>query len=187
MKLLASLLLSFSLMSSINASAATKSAKQASKDIEAAVEAVKALAESGVSKYKVKPGNNVKEMLLTLAIKEYEISEEEFEMNWKENSADAWETDSANWAESTMKEAYSYIFDPPEMNDGEEVSAEETAKYKAAVKKGKEAFELLLNTGVMFGVAPLGAVQCGVRFAGLAIIDPHTGKIYVFAKEGSGC
>ena len=173
-------------MSSINASAATKSAKQASKDIEAAVEAIKALAESGVDQYKVKPGSSVKEMLLELAIKE-DYSTDENDFSWVGKSNSAWEGDSTNWGETTMKEAYSYIFSPIEENEGGEENVEETAEYKETVKKGKEAFELLLGTGVMFGVAPLGAVQCGFRYAGLAIIDPHTGKIYIFAKEGSGC
>jgi hypothetical protein len=54
------------------------------------------------------------------------------------------------------------------------------------IKAAKKAFSLLMDTGVKFGVAPMGAVQCGGTFASLAIIDPE-GTIYLFSKEASGC
>lgn len=146
--------------------------QQASKQIAQAVEGIAYLAESGVEEYKTTPADNVKQFLKNLALDEDIVDDEQdFDGRWQGFSSDAWEVDSTNWGEVTMKGAYSYIFDPTDAN----------------LTKGKEAFKLFLNTGVQFGVAPLGAVQCGIRFAGLAILDPHTGKVYIFAKEGSGC
>lgn len=142
-----------------------------------AVKGVSFVAGSGVKTLKVKPARTVKEMLFALAIKEgYSSSAEDF--NWVGTSTDAWEADSTNFGETDMKQAYAYIF---------ERTDDEQAPKAADLKKAKEAFKLLLGTGVKFGVAPMGAVQCGVTLAALAIIDPITGKIYLFAKEGSGC
>lgn len=180
-------LLALSLVLNLNAASAL--ADDASKRIEKAVDIFAPLAQSGVTEHKVKKARTVKEMLYALAIKEgYSESEEDF--SWVGKSGDAWEADSTNFGETTMKAAYDYITqldDTYEEYLNEEGNEAEKAKVLKQVKAAKDGFKLLLNTGVMFGVAPMGAVQCGVTFAALAIIDPKTGKIYLFAKEGSGC
>ena len=161
-----------------------------SKRIETAVDAFSPLAKTGVSEFKVKPAASVKAALYALAIKEgYSTDESDF--SWVGDSSDAWEADSTHFGETTMKAAYSYIMSPDSDADvnNENTPEARAAKKKAAadLKAAKEAFKLLIGSGVQFGVVPMGAVQCGVTFAALAIIDPATGKIYVFAKEGSGC
>lgn len=164
-------------------------AKEASKRIEAFAAAIRPLAESGVREVKVKPTKSVKAALLELAIKESGLDEEGFNSNWVEDP-DAWEPDSSNYSETTMKAAYAHIFKLDDdykssLNDAGNEKAK--IKIESALKKGKAAFKRLMNTGVMFGVAPFGGVQCGVQFPALAIIDPHTGKIFLFAKDGTGC
>ncbi|MBI1861300.1 MAG: hypothetical protein HYR96_10325 [Deltaproteobacteria bacterium] len=160
------------------------SPKEASKRIARVVNVASRLAESGVADHKVEPGTNVKAMLYELALQtEYVTSEEEF--SWVGDSNDAWEADSTNWGETTMKGAYHYIVDEPDQFS--DLEKKEQQKFKKAAKATKKVWRDLLGTGVRFGVAPMGAVQCGVTFAALAIIDPHTGKTYLFAREGSGC
>ena len=164
-------------------------AKTASKRIAQAVDIISPLARSGVREYKTKPAKSVKAALLALAFKEKYISEVS-EFSWVGDSNEAWDADSTNWGETTMKGAYDYV--THEDADYLEYLKEpeqkkELAQWQKSLKQSKAAFKKLVGTGVKFGVAPLGAVQCGVTFAALAIIDPHTGKIYVFAREGSGC
>lgn len=168
-----------------NAQADRLTPAKASKNIAAAVKAFEPLAGSGVEKFKIKPVKTIKEAMLALAFKAEYISEES-EFNWIESGGDAWGADSMAFGQTTMKGAYNYIIKvDKEYVDG--MDEKERTKYLANVEKAKEAFKLLLNTGVQFGLAPMGAIQCGVTFAALAIIDPNTGIIYVFAKEGSGC
>ncbi len=158
--------------------------KAASQRIQEFVEAVSPLALSGVEVIKVKPTKSVKEALLAVAWKQKYISEES-EFSWVGHSNDAWGADTMSWGETTMKEAYAYVTELD--SNFEPENEKEKLKVEANIKKAKAAFKKLLNTGVLFGLAPLGAVQCGVTLAALAIIDPHTGKVYLFAKEGSGC
>ena len=164
-------------------------AQDASSKIAKAVKIFAPLAESGVANKKVKPASSVKEMLLALALKEKYVDNEE-DFSWVGKSGSAWEADSTNWGETSMKGAYEYVtsLDSTRKEYLDEPGNEkEKAKVLKQIEAAKAAFKLLLNTGVEFGVAPIGAVQCGVTFAALAIIDPATGKIYLFAKEGSGC
>lgn len=168
---------------------ASENKAEASKRIAKAVKVFAPLAQSGMTTYKGKPTTNIKAALLSMALKEKYISEES-EFSWVGKSDEVWGADSMGWGEATMKDAYSYV---TEVNSDylESLKAEgkekEMAQYLQNIKAAKDAFKLLLNSGVMFGVAPIGAVQCGVTFAALVIIDPHSGTSYVFAKEGSGC
>ncbi len=160
-----------------------------SERIEKVVDSFSQFAQSGVHVYKVKPARTVKAMVLELAI-QIGNAEDESDLGWVENENDAWEADSSNWAETEMKTAYEYMttFDEYYLEQLNEPGQEaEKARVMAEMKKAKEDFKLFLNSGVKFGVGPMGAVQCGVTFAALLIIDPATGKIYSFAKEGSGC
>lgn len=188
MRLFTSAFLCFGMIAS-SAMADHVPAREASKKIGKAVDAISALAQSGVEEFKVKPKSTVKAMLFELALKTGYVSDES-EFSWVGSSADAWEADSTNWGETTMKDAYSYIMDLEEY-DRDELdqpgNEKKKEKFESKVRNVKKAFELFMHTGVQFGIAPMGAVQCGVTFAALAIIDPHTGKIYVFKREGSGC
>lgn len=156
-----------------------------SQKIAKAVKAFEPLAGSGVEIYTVKPNQSVKDSLLELSLqKGYSSDAEDFSWVGKEDSA--WEADSTNFGETTMKQAYSYITELDPIFD-ENDDAQGKAEAVKNIARAKKAFPLLMKTGVTFGVAPFGAVQCGVTFAALAIIDPAKGKIYLFAKEGSGC
>jgi hypothetical protein len=183
----------FGLISIVLASGSAYAAKKPSsleensRKIKAAVDGMSVLAASGVEEYKVRPTTDVKAALTEIAMNEGMIEKAD-ELEWFTDGSQ-WETDSGNWGSSDMSEAYSYIMtrDEREVEDLHRQGMEkELAQYEADLKAAKQAFKGLLNTGVQFGVAPLGAVQCGVRFAALAILDP-AGKVYIFAVEGSGC
>lgn len=159
---------------------------KASRQIAKLVRTIGPLATSGVSEYRIEPTRNVKEAMKKLALKEGMVdSAQDFEDSWSGDNGDAWGADSAAWGEDNMANAYSYVFDP--LEEESELEQDEQVKMRRAREAGKRDWELLLHTGVQFGVVPMGAVQCGVTFAALAIVDPHSGKIYVFSKEGSGC
>ena len=177
--------------------AASNAEMDPSESIALAVAGISHLAESGVEEHSVTPAVLVKgavpstyvhDALEELAYQVQLTPEDSFP--WVGNSPEAWDADSTNWGETNMKRAYSYIMmlDPElERNLQQPGMEKELKKMKAQLKKAHKAFQLFLGTGVQFGVVPLGAVQCGVQFAALAILDPHTGKIWVFSKEGSGC
>lgn len=174
----------FSLLISIAAFGQTPAEK--SKAIADAYRAFAAIAE-GSSTFQVKPTKSV-----YAALKEIAESEqvEDFAADWVGESDQAWEADSTRWGSTTMKSAYGYIvgFDFIENRfAGSDNPQAELKKLMPKINKAKAAFKSLLGTGVMFGVGPLGAVQCGVRFASLLMIDPHTGKVYSIIMEGSGC
>lgn len=160
-------------------------ANQNSEKIAQAVKMMKGMALSGVAVHKVKSATSVKEWMYNLAAKEKYIDGPS-DFSWDGNDGSAWGADSASFGSTSMKGAYGYV---TTFEDGylENLDAKEKAAALSDQKKAKDAFKLLLNTGVLFGLAPMGAVQCGVTFAALAIIDPHSGKIYLFSKEGSGC
>lgn len=160
-----------------------------SKTIADAVKAFSALAE-GVQEFKIKPTKNIKEAMKQLALQERDESAEEFDESWTGEDSDAWGADSSAWGSASMKGAYNYIvkfnfmeerfqgFDDPE---------NELRKLQPKLAAARAAFKNLLGTGVMFGIAPMGAIQCGVTFAALAVVDPYTGKVTLISMEGSGC
>lgn len=154
-------------------------------------QAAKILAEisQGSSRYKVSPGN-AKEMLLEFALNEKMVeSEEEFESSWQGNSGDAWEADSMNWGTETVQGALSYITGALEQDlDASDKTDADKIKFADSTMAAKHAFGILRSIkSVQFGVAPTGAVQCGVTFASLFILDTTTGAIYQIIMEGSGC
>ncbi len=156
-----------------------------SQKIAQAVKMMKGMALSGVSIHNVKPATSIKGWMYNLAVKEKHIDNPS-DFNWVGENNEAWSADSMSWGSTNMKGAYAYV---TEFEDGYLDALDQRDKAKAFLdqKRAKEAFKLLLKTGVLFGLAPMGAIQCGVTFAALAIVDPQSGKIYLFAKEGSGC
>jgi hypothetical protein len=154
----------------------------ASARIKRVVEAFRPFAWSGVTHYKVKVGLSVRQTLEAIAKKEdYD------EFTWASNDLEAWEADSILWGWTNMRGARSYLTNIDEAFW--EVADEKGTRKKleAQLEKAKLEFSKLDHTGVTFGIAPLGAVQCGVRFAALVIIDSKTGNAWVIAIEGSGC
>lgn len=155
-----------------------------SQRISQAVDAIAPLALTGVAVHKISASKarTVKSALRELAIKA-DIYETENEWNWVGSDSSIWNIDESAFGQTTMKAAYSYIMSQTD----EYASDEEVAEYKKNLPAARNGFKLFLGTGVLFGVVPMGAVQCGVQFPALAIIDPHTGNIYIFSREGSGC
>ena len=155
--------------------------KQASARIKSVVEAFEPFAWSGVNHYKVKAGLSVRETLEAIAKKEGR------EFEWATEDHSAWEADSTLWGWANMREARNYL---TTVEDAFWEAADEKGnrkKLEAQFEKAKGSFSKLEHTGVTFGIAPMGAVQCGVQFAAVVVIDPHTGNAWVIAMEGSGC
>ena len=150
--------------------------------VDAAIEMIRPLAGSGVSFEKVSPSEDVKTALLKLGVQVGYIESEE-EMSWSGTSDDAWDGDSTNWGETTAAKAIEYIGGTYDDESGQ-------YKYQVGSENqivAQKAVELLQQTGVLFGVVPLGAIQCGFTYAALAIIEPSTGRIFIFSRESSGC
>lgn len=163
-------------------------AQSISKRIAAAAEILASISE-GSDTYTVK-ADAPKAMLLELGLNEGLVdSEEDFEANWKGTSGDAWEADSMNWGLENLSGAQSYITSNLEqaLDNGDQTDADKV-KYADGMLKVKKAFNILKSIkSVKYGVAPIGAVQCGVRFPALLILDTENGKIHKITMEGSGC
>lgn len=183
MKSLFSVIIGLSLMS-FTAFAGEKESKR----IKFAVSLLTSISESSDT-YKVKPGT-VKEMMYALALKEGRVeSEKEFNDNWVGDSGDAWGADNMNWGSENAAGAKSYITSALEqaLEDSEQTDADKI-KFAEGMQKAKQAFGILRSIkSVVYGVAPMGAVQCGVTFSSLMIIDSETGEMYQIIMEGSGC
>ena len=129
-------------------------------------------------------------MLLAFALKEKMVaSSEEFENSWATKEGDAWEADSSMWGAETRSGAKSYVLtNITDQLDGSNKTDADKITYADATMEAQKAFEILRRTNsVKFGVAPNGAVQCGVTFASLYILDTVTGAMYHIIMEGSGC
>lgn len=143
----------------------------------------------GSHHYKVRPGD-AKEMLLEFALKEGMVETvEEFESSWKGLNSEAWYADSLNWGLDNATGAYSYVAGVLKQDlEGGEGTQADKIKFAKSISAAKQAFQILRSVkSVRFGVAPTGAVQCGVTFASLFILDTETGDIYQIIMEGSGC
>lgn len=160
---------------------------QKSKRIEAAVKVIKRLSQSD-KVYKVTPDQSIKDSLFEIAEQE-QLDSEDFANSYTTDSTEVWEVDSLKWGSETMKGAYSYIFnfDFNEVSHQDDDDQEDHAKIKELIDDAKLAFKDLVNSGVQFGVGPTGAVQCGVRFQALYIINKYNGKVHEIVLEGSGC
>jgi hypothetical protein len=132
---------------------------------------------------------DTKTMMKEMAVKDGSTDAEEFDEYWVGKSSDAWGADSMSWGEETAEGAQDYIEGAlaQKLEDSEQTDADKIA-YANAMTKTKRAFEILnARSYIQYGVAPRGAVQCGVTFAELVILDAKTGKAYEIVMEGSGC
>lgn len=156
-------------------------------------EAIRLLAGASVSSetFRVSSGKDAKQMMLELALQEEIVEDEQdFESSWQENVNDAWEPDSTNWALETLEGARDYVEFAlrSEYERSADPSEIETRAFKASLEKSKQAFEILKAArGISFGVGPMGAVQCGVRFGSLLILDKESGEVHNIIGESSGC
>lgn len=183
MKSILSIILNLTLFSTISFAAGKDS-----EGIKSAFTILQKIANS-TNNYKVKPGTE-KEMLMRLALKEkYSESVEEFNESWVGDKNSAWEADSSSWGSTNVEAAYSYVttvlddyLDRSNRKDADKI------KFANKMRDANRAFAILraIKT-VRYGVAPLGAVQCGVTFAALMILDTETGDIYQIDMEDSGC
>lgn len=143
----------------------------------------------GSNEYTVKPNQDSKKMILELALHEGMVeSEQEFNDSWSEDGS-AWEADGATWGPEDANGARSYIEGALDQNlENSENSDADKIKFADGMTKTKQAFNILRSIkSVKFGVAPMGAVQCGVTFSSLLILDTENGKIHQIIMEGSGC
>lgn len=166
----------------------TSQAQNISKRIATAADILASISE-GSNMYTVKAGAP-KAMLLEFGLNEQIVeSEEDFEASWKGLSGNAWEADSMNWGLENLSGAQSYITNALDqaLENGEQTDADKV-KFADGLLKVKKAFNILKSIkSVKFGVAPTGAVQCGVTFPSLLILDTENGKIHQIIMEGSGC
>jgi hypothetical protein len=119
-------------------------------------------------------------MMKEYAISEYEESGDDFNYDPEQ----ALDPDSTAWGIIKMSQAISWVQSSQYLNqtsEGEEIKNSPTAK------KAGNLIRSLVGTGVVFGAAPHGAVQCGVTFPALLLIDTKSGVIYSFNTEDSGC
>jgi|GEM_PF-2030039 len=144
----------------------------------------------GSDEYTLTPNSDPKKMILELALKEQMVeSEEEFEQNWVGDSGQAWEVDGMYYGVDTLSGAYDYINNvlTQTLEDGERNDADKV-KFAEATLKLNQAISILRSVkSVKFGVWPSGAVQCGVSFPSLLILDTENGKAHQIIMEGSGC
>lgn len=147
------------------------------------------IAEQSVS-FNVQSNVDVKSMISEAALAHYGVeSKVEFEQSWVGSGSEAWQPDSSNWGAETFDGASGYV--KTALADtlgaaGDEESAVDT--YNANLVKAKKAFQILRTLkNVQYGVGPVGAVQCGIRFAALLILDTDSGEVIEIVMEGSGC
>ncbi len=135
--------------------------------------------------YKVTPGTE-EQMLKALSEQlEYE------DFDWVGADDSSWEADSLSWGVTNLERAQAYVIGVLEQKL-EENSENNVNKAKIQFADNyiisKKVFDSLKNVkGVKYGVSPTGAVQCGVSFAALLVLDTKEGYIYEIVMEGSGC
>ncbi|MGE0631973.1 MAG: hypothetical protein AB7O96_06170 [Pseudobdellovibrionaceae bacterium] len=116
--------------------------------------------------YKVKPGSPYS-MIKQLALNEYGDDEFHFEKDVTP------EADGRVWGTIEMRQAMGFVR-----------SAEGLSSTR--IEKGLDAIRSLVGSGVVFGVNPHGAVQCGISLPALLLIDTEAGKIYSVSFDPSG-
>lgn len=144
----------------------------------------------GSQEFKVTPNSDAKKMLFELGTNEGMIeSQEDFNEHWDAKASDAWGADEMLWAEETHSGAYSYVENALEVAlEESEQTAADKVKFADGTLKLNKAFNVLRSIkSVKYGVAPMGAVQCGVTFPSLMILDTENGIIHQIVMEGSGC
>lgn len=172
----------------------TAEARPLTERIQYAVEILSSVTEDSGT-FKVKPNKDPKQMLLELALEKGEVeSVEDFEHRWVGHDGSAWDADSLHWGLTNLSGAEDYVTTVLEQRLEEGLEYDEANPKKLKMEfaenmmKKKRAFELLGTIkSVKFGVAPMGAVQCGVTFSSLLIIDTESGEMHQIVMEGSGC
>jgi len=144
---------------------------------------------TGVEVLEFTPGLSVHDALLEIALKSgYSEDVEEFESNWMGNG-DAWGADEMDWGSEALEGAQDYISGNIKYYHEEGYDEDETEEqYQAKLAIASKAFAVLKGLPtVKYGVAPMGAIQCGVTLAALIILDIENGKAYKITMESGGC
>ncbi|MEK2645975.1 hypothetical protein [Bdellovibrio sp. BCCA] len=144
----------------------------------------------GSQEFKVTPGSDVKKILFELATNEGMVDDQkDFDDHWEATPKNAWGVDEMLWAEEDRGGAYSYIESGLENTlEGSEQTDQDKIKFADGTLKLNKAFNVLRSIkSVKYGVAPMGAVQCGVTFPSLMILDTENGVVHQIIMEGSGC
>lgn len=181
-----SIVLSLCLLLTVSASAKAPSVQER---ITRAAQILAGISE-GSDTIKVKPDTDPKAMLLEYGLREQLVeSAEDFEANWVGDKGDAWGADSMNWGLETLAGAQSYIEGALQMRlEESEGTDQDKIKFADGMMASSKAFQVLRSIkSVRYGVAPTGAVQCGVTFPSLFIIDTENGEMHQIIMEGSGC
>jgi hypothetical protein len=156
--------------------------------IQAAIDALNSFAE-GAEVFQVTPADDEKAMLSQVAAK-MELDAQDFEDNWVgDDTNKAWEVDSGNWGVETRQGAQDYIMGSlDQVLENPDLTDEQKIRYVDSKLKVEKAFTVLSYIkSIKYGVSAYGAVQCGVTFPSLMILDTKTGKAYQIIMEGSGC
>lgn len=178
------LIFTMTMLLSINSFA--KDTNYTSRKLQVALEMLTSITEES-KVTNVLPNKDIKAMMIEYGIKEGALESAE-DFYWV-NDNSAWEGDSTKWGADTLEGAKSYVIGALEqrLEDSEKTSADKVA-FSDNYMKAQHAFSLLNEIkGILYGVGPVGAVQCGGQFAALLIIDTKTGMIYTIIMEGSGC
>jgi REP element-mobilizing transposase RayT len=111
------------------------------------------------------------------------------ENSWEDIADEAWGADSSIWGGTDFESALSYVESNQEIEYYLENTDDEKQKeeFKQNLKLAVESFKTLKDKSLDFIVAPMGAVQCGVTFPVVLIIDKKDGAVYQVSMEGSGC
>ncbi len=187
-------------LSALSASAAVaKAQSKDSKRIEYAATLLSSASDSMTSE-QVSPtkDSDSKEILKKVATDIQGIEAEEFADYYEAEPADAWGADSMMYASASLADAMSYVTDfvlesldaIDSENDKEEADKQKLKLANAliSIQKAEPILkDLQKYKKVSFGIAPMGAVQCGVTFPALLIMDGTEGLVYVISNEGSGC
>jgi hypothetical protein len=180
------LALILSLIASTNSAFAAQ--KTDSERILFAVNILTTIAEQS-SEYNVAPNADAKKMLQELAVVTGETPAEDFDSYWTTDDYEMWEADAMAWGETDSEGAKGYFEGVLDTNLSEsEKTTEDKIRYADGKIQMERAFSVLNDIRtVKYGVAPMGAVQCGVTFPSLMILDTTSGKVYQLIMEGSGC
>lgn len=154
--------------------------------------AAKLLAEmaEGSQTYTAQQGLDAKSLMKEIALKEQMTeTEEDFESNWVNEVGTAWGADEMLFGLESLPGAISYIKTNLEdrLEQSEKTDADKI-KFADDYTKANQAFEILRSIkSIKFGIIPTGAVQCGVTFPSLLILDTENGQAHQITMEGSGC
>ena len=155
--------------------------------IQAAIDEIYAVSEGG-DQFQLTPNEDAKVMMKELSLKVY--GEDVFEERWLgDDSSAAWDVDGGGWSYETLEGGQGYVLGALEQRlEESDMSDEAKLKYVNDKLQVERAFTALRYIkGLKYGVMGEGAVQCGVSFPSLLILDTKSGKAWQIIMEGSGC